>query len=119
MGEPVVINQSEKLQFMIFWILTIINLICSVFVIVLVRKHIVTKAAKVALYLNLSNIILFFLILIGLIIAIQIFPIGHYEILSIFALYSLFGCVVLLHNLVHIAIVICKRCQSKSDCSDS
>ena len=107
------------MQFMIFWILTVINLICSAFVIVLVRKHIVTKAAKVALYLNLSNILLFFLVLIGLIIAIQIFPIGHYEILSIFAIYSLFGCVVLLHNLVHIAIVICKRYQSKSDGSDS
>lgn len=106
---PAVINQGEKLQFMIFWILTIINLICSAFVIVLVRKHLVTKAAKVALYLNLSNILLFFLILIGLIIAIQIFPIGHYEIFSVFVAYSLFGCAVLLHNLVHIAIVICKR----------
>ena len=104
---PAVINQVEKLQFMIFWILTIINLICSAFVIVLVRKHIVTKAANVALYLNLSNILLFFLILIGLIIAIQIFPVGHYEILSIFVVYSLFGGAVLLHNLVHIAIVTC------------
>lgn len=76
--------------------------------IVLVRKYMVTKAAKVALYLNLSNIFLFFfiLILIVSIIASHIFPIGHYEILAIFVAYSLFGCVVLLHNLVHIAIVI-------------